>query len=107
MKLEDAVRAGDVPPKAHLIHIALAVLGPGKYEPAQICEVLGYPDSGRHRSRVAIGARQLRNHTRGKICQIEPGTRLIVASEFYARPVPATRKKRAKKAAKKGGSDVS
>lgn len=97
MQLKDALKFGAVlTPKAHLVHCALAVLGPGEHSIPAVCEVLGYPAEGRgsakFQTRVNIGARQLKNATRG-LCDVGPG-RIIIASDAY-KPKPA------KKAAKK------
>lgn len=94
MQLKTALKQGKgLTPKAHLVHCALAVLGPGEYTPAEICAVLGYVSegrgSGKFQTRVTIGARQLRNYN-PNVCQITP-SRKIVATEFYAKATKGAR----------------
>ena len=60
--LKKALSAGDLPPKAHLVHLALVDLGEGIYTAKDIAEVLGYPPKGKYLTRVITGAKQLRAH---------------------------------------------
>jgi hypothetical protein len=90
MKLEDALNGGGLPPKAHLVHIALAHLGAGTYSAAELCAVLGYPQHGKYLSRVSLGARQLK--LRGLV-SIDRATRQVTTvAPIYEKAPKKTRK---------------
>lgn len=60
--LKAALKAGDLPPKAHLVHLALCDLGEGIYTAKDVAVALGYPLRGKYLTRVITGAKQLRAH---------------------------------------------
>ena len=80
--LRSALKAGDLPPKAHLIHIALTELGEGEYTAAEIADVLGYPKQGRYLGRIIAGAKRLR--AKGRIA-IAKGDRIVAGPEYAKR----------------------
>lgn len=101
MALLKALKSGAaLTPKAHLIYIALAHLGPGTYKAADLATVLGYPAEGRgsarYASRIHRGARQLSNVIGKGVVEIGPGRTIV-----YREPVKPVKKAAKKRTPKK------